>query len=277
MSNGKNKMVVYTDQQRELIRARVKEYYEFQHNGPVKATWGGICDQIFDETHVYVRPEIVRQWVKQFVQKRRKRPLSPNAEELEAIVSFLMHPDINMLLPQELEDPETPYRFLRSFLEFLRINSNASVSEPPRALGGLYEARYRVDETDKIEEKWIKINLALEIDSQNHIIRATETWETQFRGADENSTFGDSRRNEGWWIVTPEGNLFLLMKTEPYHHNYYYLTIATNPAIGSPVVNNLALLRHEIPANCDLAAKSFDELKRETKQRTIILTFNKVA
>jgi hypothetical protein len=83
-----------------------------------------------------------------------------------------------------------------------------------------------VDETDKIEEKWIKINLALEIDSQNHIIRATETWETQFRGADENSTFGDSRRNEGWGIVTPEGNLFLLMKTEPYHHNYYYLTIA---------------------------------------------------
>jgi hypothetical protein len=79
-----------------------------------------------------------------------------------------MHPDINMLLPQELEDPETPYRFLRSFLEFLRINHNASVSEPPRALGGLYEARYRVDETDKIEEKWIKINLALEIDSQNH-------------------------------------------------------------------------------------------------------------
>ena len=277
MSNGKNtrRGSVYTDRQSALIRASLNEYYEFHHNGQRKASWGGICDEIFDYTDVHVRPEIVRQWVKQFVQKRRTKPLRPNAEELDAIVSFLLHPDINMLLPEELEDPETPYRFLRSFLEFLRTNPDSRVSGP-QALSGHYEAWHRVEDSDEIEEKWIKINLALDVDSENHLIHATETWEVQFRGAGETTTFSNNRPNEGWGIVTPEGNLFLLMKTKPYDHNYYYLTLAANPPLGNAVVDRLALLRHERPANCDPAAKTFDDLKRETKQRTLILNFDKV-
>src|SRR4051812_7282076 len=137
--------VVYTDRQREFIRARMEEYYDVQSVGPRKASWGGICDEIFDYTGVHVRKEVVRKWVRRFVEKGRTKPPEPNAEELKAIVSALMHPDINMLLPEELEDPEPPYRFLRSFLEFLRIDPSGRIWTPSEKLNGVYEAWQKID------------------------------------------------------------------------------------------------------------------------------------
>jgi hypothetical protein len=262
--------VVYTDRRGEVIRTSLKEYYEFQHAGPRKASWGGICDEIFDYTNVRVRIEVVRQWVTQFVQKGRKRPLRPNAKELDSIVAFLMHPDIDMLLPEELEDPEPPYRFLHSFLKFLSSNTKSRIISPAWTSNGVYESWHQVEETDQIEEKWIKTNLTLEVDPNSNIVRARERWEVHFRGADGVTVFGGSPESEGWGIVTPEGNLFLFMKTKPFVRNYYYFSIAA----GS---QNLTLLRHERPAvNCDPPDKIFEELMRETKEGMLLLIFNKV-
>ena len=79
---------------------------------------------------------------------------------MEAIVEFLMLPDIDMLSPEELEDPELPYRFLRSFLEYLRIDpEHTQFPPPPPALSGVYEAWHQVEDPDEIEEKWIKTSL----------------------------------------------------------------------------------------------------------------------
>ena len=164
----------------------MKEYYDFQSVGPRKASWGGICDEIFDLTGTQVRLEVVRQWVRQFVQKGRNKPLGPNAAELDAIVLFLMHPDINMLLPEELTDLETPHRFLHSFLEFLRFDPSSPLPPPPRTLtSGVYESWHQVEDPDQIEQKWIKTTLTLELDLNSRNVRAKETWEIHFSGGGE--------------------------------------------------------------------------------------------
>jgi hypothetical protein len=59
------------------------------------------------------------------------------------------------------------------------------------------------------------------------------------------------------------------MKTKPYDSNYYYLTLAE-------MYPNMMLLRHEHPADCDSTAKTFEELIKHTKQRTILLHFNRL-
>jgi hypothetical protein len=250
----------------------MKEYYDFQRVGPRKASWGGICDEIFDLRGVQVRPEVMRQWVRQFVQKGRNKTLGPNDAELEAIAFFLMHPDIDMLLPQELVDPEPPYRFLHSFLEFLRVDPSSPLPPPPQTLtSGVYEAWHRVEDPDQIEEKWIKTHLTLELDPNSRNVRATETWEIHFRGASENAVLsGGSRPAEGWGIITPEGSLFLVMKTLPRVHNYYYL----------PVLNNsryLTLVRHEPSKIRGDTPKSVEDRAAQMKSRTLLLTFGKVA
>jgi hypothetical protein len=260
--------VVRTERQRELIRNRLNEYRDLQSVGlPRKVSWQKVGDEIFHRTLVRVRAEVVRQWVKQFVQQRRSTPLSPNAEELEAIIAFLIK--IGMLLPEELENPKPPYLLLHSFLELLRIDPDKPIPPPPRELDGVYEAWHHVDDPEQIEEKWIKTNLTLELDRTRYV-RATETWEIHYRGAGEPPAPGGSRPSEGWGIVTPEG-LFLVMKTQPYRHNYYYLPVEQNSRY-------LPLLRHQPMISRDYAPKTrpFEELNDAMRGRTLLLEFNKV-
>lgn len=286
--------VVYTDQQREILKARVADYYDYHHRGPRNLSWGGLCDDISDLLHVRVRVEPLRQWVTGFVQKDKKKPLSPNAKELEAIASFLMHPDINMLLPEELEDPEPPYRLLQSFREFLRINPSSDISGEILvrdafslySLGalnavyeGVYESWSEIEKINEDEERQIKEILTLEVDHKSRGLRATERSEIYCREADEVSVFPGGAESEGWGIETPEGNLFLFMKNKSTgRHWHYYLTIATEPKINpiKPVViTHLVLLRHGSPANYDPTSKTLEHLIGE--RGTLLVNFKKVA
>ena len=263
--------VVRTERQRELIRNRLNEYRDFQSVGlPRKVSWRKVCDPIFHQTLVRVRSEVVRQWVKQFIQDGRSTPLSPNAEELEAIISFLIK--IGMLLPEELENPKPPYLLLHSFLELLRIDPDKPIPPPPRELNGVYEAWHHVEDPEQIEDKWIKTNLTLEVDRKTRYVRATETWEIHDREAGEPPALGGSRPSEGWGIVTPEGSLFLVMKTQPYRQNYYYLPVEQNSRY-------LPLLRHQPPISRDYTPKTrtFEQLNDTMRGRTLLLEFNKVA
>jgi hypothetical protein len=274
INKHKKHEVLYTDRQRETIRASLMEYYEFQRAGPRRATWGGICDEIFDDRHLCI--EDFRQWATRFVAKGRKTPRRPHDGCLKTVATFLMHPDVDMLLPQELEDPEPPYRFPHSFLKFLSDKPASGVL--PQALNGVYDAWHQVEQMEEIEEKWVKTILTLKVDYPNRIIRATETWEIHFLGPNETSVVGGDRPGEGWGIATPEGNLFLFMKTQPYLHNYCYLTLTVNPKLWTDfVVNQLTLLRHEGPADGDPTSKTFEELTKKTRGRTLILNFNKVS
>ncbi len=260
--------MVYTDRQRELIRAKVKEYYDLHHFGARTISWAGLCDAILNDTRKHVRYEPLRQWVTGFVAKDRNQPLRPRPEEMEAIVEFLMLPDIDMLSPEELEDLEIPHRLLRSLLQYLRIDPNTPLPPPPPDLQGLYEAWHRVENPDEAEEQWIKISLRLEIDHPSRVVCARETWEIHFRGDDEVLMPSGERPSEGWGIVTPEGNLCLFMKTKPWKRSYYYLPVGVNSRY-------LALLRHQPPEDRGLP-ETFEQLTEQMKKRTLLLNFNKV-
>jgi hypothetical protein len=263
----------YTTRQKQRIRESVDEYQERQRFGPRRGTWAGLCDEIFDETGEKVRDEVLRQWVKRFIQKGRKEPLTPNDGELDAIVKFLMLPKIDVLSPDELKDPEPP-RFLYSFVEFLHGERPIDISHA--ALNGAYEA-WHLEETGDDEEKWIKTNIVLEVDHKQSFIRATENLEIHFRGGPETDVIGGGRPSEGWGVLAPDGNIFLFMRTRPFPGNYYYLTMGVNPQLSAKSkVYQLALLRHERPAKCDLTTKSLEELIKETEGRTAVLHFNRV-
>jgi hypothetical protein len=208
--------------------------------------------------------------VYEFVQKGRNQPIRPNDKEMQAIVSHMMHPDIDMLSPEELREPEIPHRFLRSFLEFLRIDvNNPILAPPPRQVHkGVYEAWHQVEDPDQIEEKWIKTNLTLELDDHSDNVRATETWEIHFRGEGETTSLSGSRPSNGWGVVTPEGKVLLVMKTQPHVHNYYYLPVEWNPQY-------LALLRYEPPQNRRYTRPTFEEISNEMTGRTRLLKFTK--
>jgi hypothetical protein len=270
MDRSLGSALAYTDRQIELIRDRLKAYHDIQSRGPRRATWAGICDEIFDYTHVRMDDEVPRQFAKRVTRKERPdRVRIPSPENLDAIVLFLCHPDIDMLSREELEEPEIPHRFLQSFQELLRINSKRNILKNPYWLTGLFEAWHQVDGTDQTEEIWIKTTLRLSVDQNRYFVQATETWETHIREPGKILVFSGNRPNEGWGIATPERTLFLFMKTKPYDSNYYYLTLAE-------MYPNMTLLRHEHPADCGSTAKTFEELIKHTKQRTILLHFNRL-
>jgi hypothetical protein len=261
----------YTTRQKERIRESVDEYQERQRVGPRGGTWAGLCDEIFDETGEKVRDEVLRQWVKRFIQKGRKEPLTPNDGELDTLVKFLMLPNIDMLSPDELKDPEPP-RFLYSFVEFLHGERPFEIHDG--ALNGTYEA-WHLEETGDDEEKWIKSSIVLEVNRKQKFIRATEDMEIHFRGKGETDIIGGGQPSEGWGVVAPDGNIFLFMRARPFTGSYYYLTIAID--ISSLLITDLAMLRHERPARVDPSKKTLEALIKETNGRTTVLYFNKVA
>jgi hypothetical protein len=266
------------DRRIELIRARLEAYYDAESRGPRRVTWGGICDEIFDLTGVQMDDENLRQYVRRTM--RRGQPRVPTDEHLEAIVSFLTHPDIDRLSREELEEPEIPFHSIRSLLEFLRHDEHSEISPPPHALGGVYHAIYRPSGLTRFD-----IELTFRVEKGDHVVRLSEVSEMHtghsamvfrkdFRG--KPGRLEKRQQGEGWAILTPENNLFMFMKKKPYGHNYYYLTVAFNPSIWSDhSASQLALLRHEYPLERDPIPRSWEDLIKETEKDIVFLSFNK--
>ena len=271
----------YTERQRELIRARLLAYYDLRRARSRKISWGAICDEIFDETGVQIAIEDVRQFVKRFVQKDRNRSRGPNDEELEAIVSFLKRPRINLLSDKELNEPEIPYRFAEFLLDFL-AHPEHNQQFPPKALGGRYLALLK--SSDGSIHK--RVELTLRVHKEDHVIRVTESseaWSSVIDGDLNNDERSPAKpeldatyRAKGWAVITPEDSLLIFLKNERYGHNHYYLTIALYPGIWSETsVCQLALLRHQYPVPDDSASKSLEALMQDTEGDTVLLHFTK--
>jgi len=258
----------------------LESYYDVESRGPKKVTWGGICDHIFDLTGVQMDGESLRQFVRRI--RRRNRPRVPSKENLEAISSFLCHPDIDMLSPEELEEPEIPFHSIRSLLEFLRHDQDSEISPPPPALADVYRAIHPSPETST----QINVELTFKVDGRDHVIRLSEVLELYTDAADVDSGTGltdkprivqTRQQGEGWAVLTPEDNLLIFMKNKPFGHNYSYMTVALNTSIWTyPSVTQLALLRHEYPTRCDPIPTSLESLLKEANPDTLFLRFNKI-
>jgi hypothetical protein len=91
----------YREQQVDLIRDRLKSYREQERN----RTWIELSSQISEKTAVTISEDVLRQFA--YGTERRGRRRVPNPEILEALVSFLSHPDVGMLSHEQLRDAGT--------------------------------------------------------------------------------------------------------------------------------------------------------------------------
>jgi len=123
----------YTEWQIELLRSLMQAYYDVQHHGPRKMSWGGICDEIEDKTGVLMDEEVPRQWVNRV--KRRGEPRIPDDKNLKAIATFFMHEDIALLDEEELKKlalPRVSHLLAWQLLESLK--RQIAQSEPPHSV-----------------------------------------------------------------------------------------------------------------------------------------------
>jgi hypothetical protein len=284
--------VVYTDRQIRLIRDRLVAYYDVESRGLVRATWGGLCDEIFEIAGIQMDDEVLRQFAKRATRKDRPdRPRLPSAENLAALVKFLCHEDIDMLSIKELQEPEIPYGLARCFSDFLRADSDGENLPPPTAINGSYRAEFKGPGTLARE-----IELSVAVDAQSSLVRLFEHAESfspkkglrLFEHAKSYLSKIDSRGNqassrreasqrvesEGWGILTPEDNMFVFMKGKHYGSNYYYLTLGMDKNLRSESpIAKLLLLRHQYPVQQSNVPQSFDELNKESDGDTILLNF----
>jgi hypothetical protein len=282
--------VPYTDQQIKLIRDRLNAYYLIQKGGAQRMTWIGVCARIFHLVDVEMDDEVLRQFAERVPRKDRPaKPRIPKAENLKAIVDFLVHEEIDMLSIEQLKEPEIPYGLALCFSDFLRIDSDGKNLPPPTAINGRYRAEIKGPGTLARE-----IELSVAVDAQNSLVRLFEHAESfaskkglrlfehaksylskiESRGMPASSRGEASQKlqSEGWGILTPEDNLFIFMKG--YGSNYYYLTLGMDKNLrsDSPIAN-LLLLRHQYPVQQSHVPRSFDELNKESDGDTILLNF----
>jgi len=269
----------YTDRQKELIRARLENYYDVEHRGPRKVTWDRICGDIFALTDIRMDDEVLRQFVRRV--KRRGVPRIPDTENLRAIVSLLKH--VDMLSDKELQEPDVPFALIQLFLQYLRHDEHSEILAPPGALDGVFNSAHALgDGSTRID-----VELTLRTDPRNHFIRVAEklesyTYPPEERHAEASSNIApilQSRRlSEGWGILTPEDNIIIFMKQRPYAHNHFYTTIAVNPGLWSQTpVKQLALLRHEYPIESSSIPEAPQDVLNEGGSDMICLQFNMAA
>ena len=264
------------DRRIELIRARPEAYYDVESRGPGRVSWRTICDEMSETTGVKMDAEILRQFVRRTM--RRGRPRVPDEENLEAIVSFLCHPEIDLLSKEELNEPEIPYRFAQFLLDFLQPNHHTQIPPPPKGLDGTYRS---ID--DHLESHRV-IDLRLDIKNGDHVIRISEHATSHDRQSGKNDAVPSSKESaqiiesEGWAVLAPDQNLFVFMKAKRYAHSFYYWTMGMDRNIqSSGPVNLLLLLRHDYPVQRNPVPGSFVELTEESDGGTCLLQFRKLS
>ena len=262
------------DRRIELIRARLEAYYDVESRGPGRASWKTICGEMYETIGVKMDEEIPRQFVRRI--KRREQPRVPDKENLEAIVSFLCHPDIALLSEEELNEPEVPYRFAQFLLDFLQPNHQAQILPPPKTLNGTYRS------VDDCLECHRVIDLRLATKDEDHVIRISERATSYDRQSGTNDTvplYEESAQvieSEGWAVLAPDQNLFVFMKAKRYTHIFYYWTMGMDRNMRSSTpLSMLLLLRHDYPVQRDPLPSSFVELTAESDGGTSLLQFEK--
>jgi len=94
--------MAYGERQIDLIRDRLKNYKD-DPSGEPRGTGQDLSNEISDKTGLRMSDEALRI----FVHRPGGRVRVPTEENLRALISFLTHPEIRMLSPEELRDAGT--------------------------------------------------------------------------------------------------------------------------------------------------------------------------
>src|SRR5690242_1151296 len=114
--------MAYSDWQIVLIRAALRSHKAFYVDGDGKPlTWQDLADDIVDEGLQNLSPEILRQFVQGVSKKKNPgQQRIPAEHNLEAIVRYLMQPDIGALAPHELDEPDFAFHAPVRLLAYLK-------------------------------------------------------------------------------------------------------------------------------------------------------------
>jgi hypothetical protein len=241
----------YTATQTNLIKQRLRAYfYAIRAEAEYRFGWRDLSALIFDYTQVQFLGDSLRAIARGQISRGKRR--GGGDENLEAIVTFLTHPDINALSLEELKEPDIPYLFAMQLIEFLKLDEDAEPSLPPPTLEGAYRALSRPE--DGTSESYLEITLSkdgrlVHLQDSSTIYRNTEVDPAELSDLEKKRHRWRHFEGKGWGIVTPEDNLLGFMRPlSSYGTNRYYGTIGNVPGFtnGTPI-ERLVLLGYDEP------------------------------
>lgn len=244
----------FDDWQLDKLRTAMRAHraYTPGRSGP-GLTWLELAADIEVYANVSMSPEVLRQFVEGV--SKREYPVRfrvPSPENLEAIVAYLTHADIDALAADELDQERFAWQVPLRVIEFLKQDFDIEAAAVPESLEGTFRATLTTDDTITV------VQLALRPDPHNGFIRVAETADIYTDpGGSAFLTWTDKdRRNrhqartdaEGWAVLTPEDNLLFFLKDRPYGRNHYWTLAADAELWSGAPVQHLILLRHDYPA-----------------------------
>lgn len=237
--------MAYSDWQIVVIKAALRAHKAFYTTADGQSlTWQGLACEIAGETGQSINPEILRQFVQGVSKKTNPgRQRVPEGNNLEAIVRYLMHPDIDALAAHELNEPDFAYHAPVRLLAYLKQDFDQTILSPPLSLQGSFQATLYNG----------TIELDLQVSAESDVIQVTEREKTSpsyedWSGGKRQPLPPYKKTSRGWAILTPEDNLFAFMKEMPYGKNHYYFTVSGNFDIWAETpLSHLIFLRLDYP------------------------------
>ncbi|MBK8208671.1 MAG: hypothetical protein IPK78_00680 [Rhodospirillales bacterium] len=195
------------DLRTEKLRAALRAYRAFTRGrSRGSLTWLELSGDIEAYTSVAMGAEVLRQFVEGVSKKDPARTRIPSEQNLEAIVAFLTHPEIDALSPKELEEDDFAWQACVRLSQFLRQEFDREPVRPPGTLEGTYRA---VTETDG---ETADINLRLQVRPDDGTILVRESADL-YAGGEGETLPADERTKQlrhkahreavGWSVLTP--------------------------------------------------------------------------
>ena len=188
--------------------------------------------------------EVLRQFVEGVSRKDPSRSRVPSPENLDAIIAFLTHPDIDALSAKELEEDAFAWQACVRLQQFLRQEFDTEPPRPPQGLQGTYRA---VSDAGGIRSD---ILLRLQVRPDDGAIMVRESGDLYEGGGDGTLDKRHHRAHRealGFSVLTPEDSLLFFLKELPYGRNHYWVLAAEAPLWADAPPARLILLRHDYP------------------------------
>ncbi|MBK8174854.1 MAG: hypothetical protein IPK66_06165 [Rhodospirillales bacterium] len=224
----------------EKLRAALRAYRAFTRGRSRSSlTWLELSGDIEAYTNVAMGAEVLRQFVEGVSKKDPARTRIPSEQNLEAIVAFLTHPEIDALSRKELKEDDFAWQACVRLSQFLRQEFDAEPVRPPPSLEGTYRA---VTATDGATFATL-LRLQLRPEDGTVLVReSADLYEDEAHGRHK-----AHREAVGWSVLTPEDSLLFFLKDLPYGRNHYWVLAAEADLWSDTPPGRLILLRHDYP------------------------------
>lgn len=228
----------------EKLRAALRAYRAFTRGRSRSSlTWLELAGDIEAYTGVAMGAEVPRQFVEGVSRKDPARVRVPSDQNLEAIVAFLTHPDIDALSAKELEEDEFAWQACVRLRQFLRQDFDRESVRPPAGLEGTYRASAAIE--GGTAATWLRLRVCPE--DGTILVRESGDLYEDGEGEHQGKVHRAHREAVGWSVLTPEDSLLFFLKDLPYGRNHYWVLAAEAALWSAAEPKRLILLRHDYP------------------------------